>query len=154
MAHAGGRPRKFKSPEELEAAFAEYKVWAHANPWIKQDFVRAGPDAGTIVNLQIERALTEWEFAVFCGMSRVGLAEYCKEERPEFSCIYQRIKDEMSAFRVSGGLANTFNANLVARIDGIKEHSEIDHTITDNLADRISSARKRALDGVEPDAAK
>lgn len=154
MARPFKKPLRFETPDDLAIAFEEYKEWAAANPWLKQDFIRTGADAGSIVELRTERPLTEVEFAIFCGMSRVGLQEYGRDSRPSYSCIYKRIKDEMSANRVSGGLVGAYNANLVARIDGLKEHSEIDHTITDNLADRISSARKRALDGVEPDAAK
>lgn len=123
MAHAGGRPRKIESPERLEELFIEYKVWASQNPWVKKDFVKSGEFAGQIVDLPIERALTEWGLAVFIGISRSHLIEYGK--RPEFRDIYTRIKDEMTEQRVSGGLACVYNANLVARIDGITEKNDL-----------------------------
>jgi hypothetical protein len=59
-------------------------------------------------------------------MSRRGLIEYC--DREEFSHTYAKIKDFMSEQRISGGMAGAYNANLVARIDGITEKSEIDQT--------------------------
>lgn len=123
MAHPGGRPRKIESPERLEEFFIEYKVWASQNPWIKKDFIKSGEFAGQIVDLPTERPLTEWGFAVFIGISRKVLIEY--GQRPEFRDTYARIKDEMTEQRVSGGLAGAFNANLVARIDGIAEKNDL-----------------------------
>lgn len=123
MAHPGGRPRRIKSPEEMEDLFIEYKTWASQNPWIKKDFVKSGEYAGQIIDLPIERALTEWGFAVYIGLARSHLIEYGK--RPEFRDTYSRIKDEMTEQRVSGGLACVYNANLVARIDGITEKNDL-----------------------------
>lgn len=137
-----GRPRRFESPEDLLNAFYEYKEWASKTPWNKKDFIRSGEFAGQTVDLPTERPLTEWEFAIFCEMSRQGLMEYAK--RPEFSVIYSRIKDEMSAQRISGGLAGAYNANLVARIDGITEKQEIEHSVSGELASLLEKARNRS----------
>lgn len=121
-----GRPRKFPTPDDLWAAFEEYREWAENHPWYKYDSIKSGENAGTLIPIPTTRPLTEWEFAVFCNMSRTGLIEYCK--RDEYSDIYSRIKDTMSAQRISGGMAGAYNGNLVARIDGITEKSEIDQT--------------------------
>jgi hypothetical protein len=123
---AMGRPRRFKTPGALWRAFEEYKEWAADHPWNKKEAIKSGDLAGTLVDIPTSRPLTEWEFAVFCRMSRTGLIEYCN--RDDFSDIYKRIKDEMSAQRISGGMSGAYNANLVARIDGITEKSEIDQT--------------------------
>lgn len=134
-----GRPRHFESPEALMEAFEEYEIWAENNPWMKEDFVKSGPCAGDKVHLETSRPLTEVEFAVFCGMSLSGLKEY--GSRPEFSSIYHAIKDRMSAQRISGGLANAYNGNLVARIDGLTEKTEVTQI---SVAGSLSEARKRA----------
>lgn len=126
MAHPGGRPLKIATPEDLWTLFEEYQTWANNNPWNKKEAIKSGERAGTIIDLPTDRPLTEWEFATFCNMSRSGLIEYSKRE--QFSDIYSRIKDEMSAQRISGGIAGAYNGNLVARIDGIVEKSEIDNT--------------------------
>ncbi len=123
---AMGRPRRFKSPGMLYRAFEEYKEWALMHPWNKKEAIKSGDLAGSLVDIPTERPLTEWEFAIFCNMSRSGLTEYVN--KPDFSDIYKRIKDEMSAQRISGGMAGAYNANLVARIDGITEKSEIEQT--------------------------
>jgi len=114
-----GRPRKFKSPEELYNKFQEYKKWANSNPWNKIEAIKSGVRAGELLYLPITRPLTEWGFAVFCEMSRRGLIEYAS--RKQYSHIYARIKDEMSEQRISGGMTGVYDGRLTARIDGIKE---------------------------------
>lgn len=134
-----GRPLRFKDPEMLLEAFEGYKQWASENPWNKEDFIKSGPNAGEKVYLRTERPLTEVEFAVFCGMSLDGLRDYI--DKPEFSLIYRGIKHEMSSQRISGGLSNAYNGNLVARIDGLVEKSEVTQV---SVAGSLSEARKRA----------
>lgn len=114
-----GRPRKFKTPEDLYNKFQKYKEWANLNPWNKIEAIKSGDRAGELIYLPTQRPLTEWGFAVFCEMSRRGLIEYSTRKR--FSHIYARIKDEMSEQRISGGMAGVYESRLVARIDGIKE---------------------------------
>lgn len=126
MAHPGGRPRLIKSPEQLLEHFEDYKQWAHDNPWYKVEAIKSGDMAGELVHIPIERPMTEWGFAVYLGTSRQCLQGYAKRE--EFIGTYARIKDEMSAMRVEGGVTQLYNPNLVARIDGISEKSEIEHT--------------------------
>jgi hypothetical protein len=139
-----GAPKKITSPEHLLELFEGYKEWAKANPWCKKDFIRSGEFAGQVVDLPTEHPLTEWGFAAFCKISYQGLRNYGEREGyEEFFDTYARIKTEMTSQRVSGGLSGAYNANLVARIDGITEKHEIDQNINMNLADRLSQARQR-----------
>lgn len=121
------KPRRFKTPLALWKAFLEYKGWAQENKWYKNEAVKSGQYAGSIIRVPHERALTEWEFASFCGMSYQGLRNYGEHEGYEqYFDIYGRIKTEMAAQRISGGLVGAFTPNLVARIDGIAEKQDID----------------------------
>lgn len=142
-----GRPRGIKSPKHLLEQFENYKDWAKKNPWQKKDFIRSGEFAGQIVNLEIERPLTEWEFASFLKMSYRALTNYGSAEGYEdFFPIYAQIKTEMVANRISGGLIGAYNANLVARIDGLKEQTEteLSGTLNFSIADKIKEARERS----------
>lgn len=134
-----GRPLRFKDPDMLLEAFEGYKAWASEHPWNKEDFIKSGEFAGTKVYLRTERPLTEVEFAVFCGMSLTGLKEYT--DRADFSAIYHAIKNEMASQRISGGLSNAYNGNLVARIDGLTEKTEVTNI---SVSGSLSEARKRA----------
>lgn len=122
-----GRPLVFKTPEELWDIYCEYKEWSKNNPLYKMHPLKDG----TIVPLPIDRPLTIWGFATFCGLSRQGLANYGeREDHSQFFGIYSRICNEMTSQRIEYGLTDMYNARLVARIDGIVEKRELDAKVT------------------------
>jgi hypothetical protein len=130
MSHGGYKPKSIESPEKLWQLFQEYKAWAFANPCVREDFIRSGELAGKKIELNIARPLTLWEFSSFVGLSYQGLRNYGEMAgRENYFDIYARIVSEMSGQRIAGGTAGIYNANLVARIDGLKEHSEIEGKI-------------------------
>jgi hypothetical protein len=127
MPHRGYKPKAIESPEKLWELFIEYKDWSALHPWKKKDFIRSGEDAGKIVDLTTDRPLTIWEFAAFCGLSYQGIKNYGEMAgREGYFEVYKRIMSEMTSQRISGGVAGAYNGNLVARIDGLKEHAEIE----------------------------
>lgn len=133
MAHCGFpyqfRPKLVSSPDELWEKFIQYKEWAHANPWIKKEAIKTGDLAGEIIDIPHERPLTGYEFAAFLGMSYQGWLNYVNGQGHEaYFDISARIKAEMTSQRISGGLVEAYNANLVARLDGLQEHSAIETT--------------------------
>jgi hypothetical protein len=129
MAHPGGRPRAFSSPEDLYSRFEEYKQWAEENPWLKKEAIKSGEMCGELVDIPTERPLTEWEFAAFLGLSYRALTNYgSAAEYEEFFPIFGKIKAEMAAQRISGGMTGAYNANLVARIDGLVEKQSHEHS--------------------------
>jgi hypothetical protein len=129
MANAGGRPRAFASPEDLYLRFKEYKKWAEENPWIKKEAVKSGEMCGELIDIPQDRPLTEWEFAAFLGLSYRALTNYGSAEGYEtFFPIFGKIQTEIAAQRISGGMVGAYNANLVARIDGLVEKQAHEHS--------------------------
>ena len=117
-----GQPKKIPSPERMLELFEEYIQWSKDNPWIKLEAIKSGERAGELIEIPHERALTEWGFAKFIGISRNGLINYgTKPEYSNYFNIYARIKTYMAEQRISGGLCEAFNPQLVARIDGLSE---------------------------------
>lgn len=136
-----GIKRKFETPEDLQGAFEEYVEWAHNNPWYKKEAIKSGDMAGTIIDIPHERPLTEWDFAAFCKLSYQGLRNYGeKSEYKDYFDIYNQCKTRMTAQRISGGLSDIYNANLVARIDGISEKNESKHNVSFSIAEQIRQA--------------
>jgi hypothetical protein len=147
------RPRKIKSPRHLQELFDEYKAWASVNPWKKQDFIRSGESAGQIIELEIDRPLTEYEFAAYLGFSRQGLRNYGEAKGYEnFFETYAKIQTEMTSQRVSGGLVNAYNANLVARIDGLVDKTAVEHSGDVGLAESLQASRQRKNEPTEDEA--
>ena len=121
-----GRYKKYETPEELWIAFTMYQQWAHNHPWYKNEAIKSGHRAGEIISIPNERPLTEWEFACFIGLSYQGFWSYGNRKGYEaFYKVYARIKNAISAQRITGGLVDAYNASLVARLDNITEKSEV-----------------------------
>lgn len=133
--------KKIATPEDFEKAFEDYVEWAHNNPWYKKEAIKSGEMAGQIIDIPCERPLTEWEFAAFLGLSYQGLRNYGEAEGYEdYFDIYAQAKTRMTAQRISGGLSDIYNANLVARIDGISENQNTKLSGYISIADQIRSA--------------
>lgn len=125
MAHPGGAPRKFKTPEDLWNAYEDYKAWAHKHPWCKKHPLKDG----TIIDIEHERPLTLWEFASFLKMSFQGLENYgIREDHKQFFEIYARIRNEIRSFQISGAMCDIYNPSLTARINGISDKQEVEHS--------------------------
>lgn len=139
------RKKSIASPEELEEAFEGYQEWAHSNPWMKNEVLKSGDNAGMIIQVPHETPLTMWGFATYLGMSLQGLMNYGEREGYEtYFETYARIKVAMQSQRISGGLVEAYNASLVARIDGIVEKSALELSGSVDLSAALTDARNRA----------
>lgn len=120
-----GRPRAFKSPEELWDAFLLYKDWVKANPILVHDYV--GKD-GTEVYKQRQRPLILEGFQTWLvDNGYIGFPDidpYLDGTYPEFSAISRAIKTSIRQEQVSGGMAGIYNPSLTARINGLVDKVE------------------------------
>lgn len=130
MVKKTGRPKAFENPEQLWTLFELYKKWVKKNPFLVHDFV--GKDA-TEVRKQRERPITwvgfeSWlcqnDYAEHLGHYEQNTGKNGNYD--EFMPTIARIKKQCRASVVDGALANVFNPNIAARVEGLKEVSEID----------------------------
>jgi len=123
---SAGRPKAFKSPEELYSYFKEYKDQTKNSPIMVHDFV--GKD-GLSVYREREQPLTIEGFECFLYDKEViaDLGDYLanKEGRyEEFATICSRIRKEVRADQIKGGMSGIFNASITQRLNGLVEKSE------------------------------
>lgn len=124
-----GKPKAFKNPEHLWHVACQYFDRITKNPFYKEDFVRGGDEAGTIVKLKTIRPFT-W----------AGLEDFCNE-KGYLNCLedYQRNKDNryteyasviraidktMRTQKFEGAAVGAFNANIISRDLGLIDKSE------------------------------
>jgi hypothetical protein len=123
--HPGGRPRAFKSPEELWDAFIKYKEDTKANPLLIHDFV--GKDGNEIYRKK-EVPLTIEGFKCFLFESSeykfFDIDSYLDGTHKEFVGISMRIKDSIRRDQIKGGMAGIYNPSLTARINGLVDKVE------------------------------
>lgn len=137
--HAGGRPPKFKTPDELEKLAEEYFAWCEANPikiYKRKDAsarqaAKNGSSAGSAENeMYITRPYT---LDGFCLWSNIGdwtsfksSAAYQSDEfRGVIYAIEQTIRDQ----QVSGAMVGMYNSNLTARLNGIADTTKTEATV-------------------------
>lgn len=131
MPRYGGKQKYIESPEKLWELFEAYKKDVKNNPRIKIEYVGRN---GERVETPIERPLIFEGFESYvCLHTRISypdLSEYFEGTNESYSNYFPisaRIKAEIRAEQVDGGMTNTYNASLTARVNGISDKKELDH---------------------------
>ena len=125
-----GKPKTFKTPEDLWNYFLKYVEHLKNNPLLVHDYV--GKD-GNSVYREKQRPLTFQGFEVWLSQEGVikypDLSDYCDGKNPSYADylhITRAIKKACSVSRIEGAMAGIFNANLAARLDGLNEEDKKD----------------------------
>ena len=119
-----GRPKLFKTPDDMWSAFLEYKKHNSENPFYKYEAIKSGKDTGKLVAIPVEKPLTWHGFAIYIGTWPQVLSNY-KVAYQEFSEVFTRIDAECYEHKYSGAAANIFNATIIARDLGLKDQTDI-----------------------------
>jgi hypothetical protein len=122
-----GRPKNIESPERMWELFEAYKQHVANKPILVQDFV--GKD-GEEVRREKQRPLTMEGFECFVmdntNVTYPDLSDYfeCKKEGyKNFLHICTRIKREIRADQIAGGMAGIYNPSITQRLNGLVEKS-------------------------------
>ena len=130
-----GRPPVFKTPDDLWRCFAEYVELVEKHEINLPTYVVKGSKREEGKGGKIARPLTLQGFMAFTGMGQEWrqFAEYTKQRGDDFSTVITRIKTIIESNQIEGGLANIYNSNLTARLNGLKDRT--DHTSGDEPLD-------------------
>ena len=133
-----GRPKNLKSPKQLMEAAKEYFEWCDENPFKKQDFIKGGEMAGTVVTLDVMRPYT-WqglEMWLYDKNLLAKLDDYRSNKRDaysDFADILNIIGKIITDQKFSGAASGFFNPMLISRDLGLSEKSESTVTIEQPL---------------------
>lgn len=133
-----GRPKNLKSPKILMAAAKEYFEWCDENPVIKNEMIKSGEHAGSIVAVPILRPYTWYGLEMWLRDKNIvaKLDDYRANSRDaysEFADSLMHITNIIRDQQLTGGLADIFNSNLISRVLGLTEKSESTVTIEQPL---------------------
>ena len=140
--HAGGRPPKFKTPEELEAKAEEYFKWCDANPIriYKRKDAGANQTAknGSGINSQegeafANRPYTHDGLGLYVGVVWKDFRAYHQDD--EFSEVIRTLEARVRDQQVSGAMVGVYNSNLTARLNGIADTQNVNANIPVKIAD-------------------
>jgi hypothetical protein len=127
-----GRPVSY-TPEALWEKFDLYMEHNKSITWAKDDFIKSGPGAGTIVTLDIPNPPS---------ISEDTFRDYGKKNE-EYRAVCSPIRDIIQTIQISGAATNTFNANIVARWAGLIDKKELE--IKSELSDDERSDMIRSM---------
>lgn len=127
-AKKAGRPKAFKSPDELLKIFFEYKNFTKKNPLIEPDYVGR---MAKLVYREFERPLTMVGFEVYCCERKIAkeLKDYFANTHKAYNNFVEvcaRIKTEIRADQIEGGMIGTYNPSITQRLNGLVEKVQED----------------------------
>ena len=126
-----GRPPVFETPDDLWRCFSEYVALVEQHDINLPTYVVKGSKREEGKGGKIARPLTFQGFMAFAGISRewADFEKYTKQRDEGFCEVITRIRRIIESDQVEGGLANIYNSNLTARLNGLKDRT--DHTSGD-----------------------
>jgi hypothetical protein len=122
--------RIFKTPEELEKAWEEYKEHTReqAKQWPKVQYV--GKDGYRVEDYPM-MPLTLEGFYVWAKKKYGYIKQYFVNKDnlyDDFVTICSYIEDERRANQITGGMLGFFNASITQRLNGLTERTESTNT--------------------------
>jgi hypothetical protein len=120
--------RIFKTPEELEQAFEQYKesLKEEAKQWLKVQYV--GKDGERVADPQ-KVPYTLEGFKRYCRKHYGDVHQYFVNKDSlynDFVTICHAIKEEIRENQITGGLLGFYNPSITQRLNGLKEQTETD----------------------------
>lgn len=118
--------RTFKTPDELEIAWKEYKknVEQQSNEWLKVQYV--GKEGQRVADGQ-KIPYTLEGFKRFCRENYGEVQHYFDNTDnyyEEFCAICSRIREEIRENQIVGGMLGFFNPSITQRLNGLTEKTE------------------------------
>jgi hypothetical protein len=134
-----GRPPKLQDPTTLKKLVDSYFQYCDDNPYIINVPVTGGNNAGMLIPVPKPRPYIIEGLCLHLGISRITfyniLAKNTQqsENDEEIFNIFTYASDKIRSQQITGGMCNDYNSSLTARINGLKEQTDItsnDETIT------------------------
>ena len=126
----GGRPRKWKSPDELIDKLQEYCTACAENPILVQDGMRKSKDGGQKDEqvLQMNRVVRPLTLDGYCNFAGIGgwrrMKQFYSNDEgfaDAIALVERVIRDQ----QVSGAMVGLYKENIVSRINGISDRQDI-----------------------------
>lgn len=119
--------RIFKSPDDLEKAWNEYKdsLIAEAENWKKVQYV--GKEGERKADAQ-KLPLTFDGFSIYCRKHYGNVHQYFEQKDgyyQEFVEICRAIKEEIRNDQITGGLLGFYNPSITQRLNNLTEKTEV-----------------------------
>ncbi len=136
-------PKKiFKSPKLLWEAACEYFKHTDDRKWIKKDWV--GKDAKE-VDRESSAPYTLAGLCLYLGVNEAYFRQFTDNTKDKsFSTVINQIKQVIYVQKFEGAAVGAFNANIISRDLGLKEHTQNEQIVI--IPDITPEQRKKFKD--------
>ena len=127
--------RIFKTPDDLLKAWEEHKtdLIEQSKKWQKVQYV--GRDGEKVTDYP-KMPLTLAGFKVYCYDHHGTVGQYFKnqdDDYNDFLPICTRIRDEIRADQIAGGLLGFYNPSITQRLNGLADKKQTEHSGSLNI---------------------
>jgi hypothetical protein len=122
-----GRFKEY-TPEEWSKKINEFFEYMSTQYWEIEEPIKSGELAGQCMTVRKKIPLTMKDLAVFAEIDEQTIRNY-SSNKPEYSDYFDLTTQALNTInsnQVTGAILGVYNANIVARLQGLKE--EVDHT--------------------------
>jgi hypothetical protein len=141
-----GRDRLFATPEDFLDEAEKYFVWCDGHPWMKREQKKQSPMSipktatpeqiseilklqKEVIEIETQRPYTIEGLCLFLGITTVTFYDYKKSKGDDFSNVFTYVQGKIRAQQIEGAQIGVFNANLTARINGIRDNIDVKEDI-------------------------
>jgi len=130
--------------DTLKFMFEEYKEDMQNYYYLRPELIKGGDYAGQVVNVKIPKPYSVVSFCAFAEISTATFYNYCNKDSEDFNrfkgdMLEERIKllessiyvcEQIKDHQIGGATAGIYNANIVARVNGIGDNVDVNNTGT------------------------
>lgn len=119
-----GRDKLFGSPELLWESACEYFQWCDENPILSIKSTTS-TNGSSSEEKELQRPYTKQGLYFYIGCSEDWLRNFKKVANHDFLRVIEAIEQTIENQQVAHAMVGVFNSNLVARLNGIKEQTDL-----------------------------
>lgn len=119
-----GRDKLFATPELLWASACEYFEWCDNNPILSTKST-SSTQGSSSEEKEFQRPYTKQGLFFYLECSNDWLRNFRKTCDNNFLQVIEAIEQTIENQQVAHAMVGVFNANLVARLNGIKEQTDV-----------------------------
>lgn len=121
------------TPHDLWEAFVDYYKYIAQTRWERQEMIKGGDHAGTIVGVGVSTPLTVESFVLFAGISHRVFKKYVNmmdspdttESLEYIRPIARFIREIIAADQLEGAMVGAYDTNITGAILGLAKRTEL-----------------------------
>lgn len=127
------RPFKFKDPDQVWKLYQDYIKHIANTPMYRNELIKSGERAGEQIPVRVDVPPNIWGFCLFADIDRKTYYKYLNGGEDsnidkQLVHIFTCVDDDIKQKQITGAAVNLYNANIVARLNGLKEVQQVEQT--------------------------